>query len=145
MGHNLRQDWDQYFLGIAKQVATRATCDRKHVGAVLVRDRNILATGYNGSVRGLDHCDQVGHHMEHGHCTRTVHAESNAVAQAARVGTRVDGATLYVTAFPCWLCFRLVVNAGVVRIVYGEDYRDSEFTREAAKACDVELVGPFVI
>ncbi len=119
-----RATWDQYFMNIAREVATRATCDRKHVGAVLVRDRSILATGYNGSLRGLKHCDEVGHLMEDGHCVRTVHAEANAVVQAAKNGVRIDGSTAYVTASPCWNCFRLLVNAGVSRIVFGEFYRD---------------------
>ncbi len=83
-----RSTWDQYFMDIAKQVATRATCDRKHVGAVLVRDRTILSTGYNGSIRGLPHCDEVGHMMENGHCVATVHAEANAILQAAKNGVR---------------------------------------------------------
>lgn len=79
-----RADWHTYFMNIARQVATRSTCDRKQVGAVIVRDRTILSTGYNGSIRGLAHCDEAGHLMENGHCVRTVHAESNAVAQSAR-------------------------------------------------------------
>ncbi|MGZ3480084.1 MAG: deoxycytidylate deaminase, partial [Myxococcaceae bacterium] len=114
-----RSSWDQYFMDIARQVATRATCDRKHVGAVLVRDRTILSTGYNGSIRGMPHCDEVGHLMENGHCVATVHAEANAILQAAKNGVRIDGATLYTTASPCWPCFKLVANSGCVRIVYG--------------------------
>ncbi len=111
-------------MNIAREVATRATCDRKHVGAVIVRERSILATGYNGSLRGLAHCDDEGHLMEDGHCVRTVHAEANAIVQAARNGVRIEGSTIYVTASPCWGCFRLIVNAGIVRIVFGEFYRD---------------------
>lgn len=134
-----RASWDEYFMNIAREVATRATCDRKHVGAVLVRDRSILATGYNGSIRGLPHCDEVGHLMEEGHCVRTVHAEANAVAQAARQGVRVDEATAYVTASPCWGCFRLLANAGVRRIVFGEFYRDPK-VYEFSRALGLELV-----
>ena len=119
-----RASWDQYFMNIATEVATRATCDRKHVGAVIVRDKSILATGYNGSIRGLGHCDEEGHLMEEGHCVRTVHAEANAIVQAAKHGMRIEGATIYVTASPCWQCFRLIANAGLVRIVFGEFYRD---------------------
>ena len=81
-----RADWPTYFMNIARQVATRSTCDRKQVGAVIVRDKTILSTGYNGSIRGLSHCDEDGHLMENGHCVRTVHAEANAIAQAARHG-----------------------------------------------------------
>jgi dCMP deaminase len=121
-----RATWDSYFMAIAEQVATRATCDRRHVGAVLVRDRSILATGYNGSVRGLPHCDDVGHLMRDGHCVRTVHAEANAVAQAARNGVRIDGATLYCTILPCLACMQLLANAGVARVVYGGEYNGSD-------------------
>jgi dCMP deaminase len=119
-----RASWDEYFMAIALQVATRSTCDRKHVGAVVVRDRMILTTGYNGSIRGAPHCEDAGHLMEDGHCVRTVHAEANAIVQAARNGVRIDGGHIYVTASPCFGCFKLIANAGIVRIVYGEFYRD---------------------
>lgn len=119
-----RASWDEYFMAIASEVATRSTCDRKHVGAVIARDKMILATGYNGSIRGLPHCDDEGHMMEDGHCVRTVHAEANAIAQAARNGVRVDGGDIYVTASPCFGCFKLIANAGLRRIVFGEFYRD---------------------
>ena len=126
-------------MDIARQVATRATCDRKHVGAVVVRDRTILSTGYNGSIRGMPHCDEVGHMMESGHCVATVHAEANAILQAAKNGVRIDGATLYTTASPCWPCFKLIANSGCVRIVYGEFYRDPRIFEVAAQL-KVELV-----
>lgn len=119
-----RASWDEYFMGIARQVSTRSTCDRKHVGAVIVRDRMILATGYNGSIRGLPHCDDVGHLMEAGHCVRTTHAEANALVQAARNGVAVEKAGIYVSASPCFGCFKLIANAGLTRIVFGEFYRD---------------------
>ncbi len=124
---------------IAREVASRATCDRKKVGAVIVRDRCILATGYNGSIRGLPHCDQEGHMMEDGHCVRTIHAEANAVIQAARNGVRIDGADVYVTASPCWGCFKMVANAGLRRIVFGEFYRDERIF-QFAEALGIELV-----
>ncbi len=119
-----RASWDEYFMAIGKQVATRATCDRKLVCAVIARDRMILATGYNGSVRGLPHCDDVGHLMEDGHCVRTIHAEVNALIQAARNGVALEGGSIYVTASPCFNCFKLIANAGLKRIVFGEFYRD---------------------
>ena len=97
-----RVDWHTYFMNIARQAATRSTCDRKQVGAVIVRDKTILSTGYNGSIRGMAHCDDVGHLMEGGHCVATVHAEANAIIQAAKNGVRIDGAELYTTASPCW-------------------------------------------
>lgn len=107
---------------VAISVAERSTCDRKHVGCVLVWDRGILCSGYNGSVVGAPHCDTDGHLLENGHCTRTVHAEANAIARAAKHGTRINGATAYVTATPCPACEKLLKNAGVVRIVVGERY-----------------------
>lgn len=134
-----RVSWDEYFMNIAREVATRATCDRKHVGAVIVRDKTILSTGYNGSVRGLPHCDEVGHMMEDGHCVRTIHAEANAVIQAAVNGTSIDLATIYITASPCWSCFKMIANAGVRRIVFGEFYRDARVF-EMSAALGIELV-----
>lgn len=121
-----RASWDDYFMRMAVAASTRATCDRLHVGCVIVRDRSVIATGYNGSVRGLPHCDDVGHDIVDGHCVRTVHAEANAIAQAAHRGAATDGATAYVTHVPCWPCFRLLVNAGVMRVAYGTPYRGDE-------------------
>jgi dCMP deaminase len=134
-----RADWDSYFMNIAKQVATRSTCDRKHVGSVIVRDKRILSTGYNGSIRGLEHCDEVGHMMVNGHCERTVHAEANAIVQAAANGVAVDGGEIYITASPCWNCFKLLANAGIRRVCFGEFYRD-ERIYEYAKKAGIELV-----
>jgi dCMP deaminase len=136
-----RSGWDAYFMDIARVVASRATCDRKHVGAVLVRERTILSTGYNGSIRGLPHCDEVGHMMEAGHCVATIHAEANAILQAARNGVRIEGADIYTTASPCWPCFKLVANAGLKRIVYGEFYRDERIFDYSAKL-GIVLQGP---
>lgn len=135
-----RSDWDAYFMEIAKVVASRATCDRKHVGAVIVRDRTILSTGYNGSIRGLPHCDEVGHMMENGHCVATIHAEANAILQAAKNGVAIDKSEIFITASPCWPCFKLIANAGIKRIVFGEFYRDERIF-EYAQKLDIELVG----
>lgn len=134
-----RGNWDDYFMSIALVVASRATCSRKHVGAVIVRDKTILSTGYNGSIRSLPHCDEVGHMIENDHCVRTVHAEANAIVQAARNGVRIDGATIYVSASPCWGCMRLIANAGIGRIVYGEFYRDQRIF-DVAEQLAIELV-----
>jgi len=134
-----RVSWDEYFMQIAKQVASRSTCDRKHVGAVIVRDRTILSTGYNGSIRGMPHCDDVGHMMENGHCIATVHAEANAIIQAAKNGTAIAGADIYVTASPCWNCFKLIANSGIKKIVYHEFYRDEKILMVAQQA-GIELV-----
>jgi dCMP deaminase len=129
-----RASWDEYFMNIAIQAATRATCDRKHVGAVIVRDKTILSTGYNGSIRGLPHCDDAGHMMENDHCVATVHAEANAILQAAKNGTAINGADIYVTASPCWNCFKLIVNSGIKQIFYHEFYRDERIISVAKQA-----------
>lgn len=135
----MRKSWDEYFMDIARQVASRATCDRKHVGAVLVKDKCIVATGYNGSIAGLPHCDEAGHMMINGHCERTTHAEANAVVQAARRGAATEGCTAYVTASPCWHCFKVLAGSGAKRIVFGEFYRDERIF-EAAEHLGVEIV-----
>ena len=124
---------------IALDVSTRSTCDRKFVGAVIVRDKMILSTGYNGSIRGLPHCDEVGHEMDNGHCVRTVHAEANAIVQSARNGVAIEGADIYVTASPCYNCFKLIANSGIKRIFYGELYRD-ERIKIHAKEAQIELI-----
>jgi len=111
-------------MNLAVQAATRSTCPRKHVGAVIVRDKSILSTGYNGSIRGAEHCTDIGCLMKSGHCIRTVHAEANALVQAASHGVRLEGAEIYVTASPCFDCFKLIANAGIRTIYYGEFYRD---------------------
>lgn len=134
-----RASWDEYFMNIAQVVSSRSTCPRKYVGAVVVRNRLILSTGYNGSIRGMPHCSDVGHMMEAGHCVATIHAEVNAILQAARNGVNIDQATLYVTASPCWNCFKSSANAGIRRIVYGEFYRDERIF-EVAETLQIELL-----
>ena len=134
-----RASWDDYFMAIARVVSSRSTCDRKFVGAVIVRNRTILSTGYNGSIRGLPHCSEVGHMMEGGHCVATIHAEANAILQAARNGVTIEGSSLYVTASPCWNCFKACANSGIVRICYGEFYRDERIFSVAEQA-GIELV-----
>jgi dCMP deaminase len=134
-----RAEWDQYFMSIAQVVATRSTCPRKYVGSVIVRNKTILSTGYNGSIRGMPHCSDVGHMMEDNHCVATIHAEANAIIQAARNGVMIDGGTVYVTASPCWNCFKQIANAGIVKICYGEFYRDQRIFDVAAQI-KLELV-----
>lgn len=134
-----RATWNEYFMAIAEQVATRSTCDRKHVGAVIVRDKTILSTGYNGSLRGSPHCDDAGHDLENDHCVRTVHAEANAVAQAAKNGVAINDSDIYVTASPCLTCFKLVANAGIKTVFYKEFYRDHRIT-DYAREAGIELV-----
>lgn len=139
LGARKRLSWDEYFMQIARTVATRSTCDRKNVGAVLVRDRVILSTGYNGSISGTPHCDEAGHMIENGHCVRTIHAEMNAIAQAARNGVNISGATLYVSASPCWECFKVLANCGIKRVCFGEFYRN-ECVLTAAEQIGIEMI-----
>lgn len=134
-----RPSWERYFLDLAKKAATRSTCPRKSVGAVIVRGNTILATGYNGSIRRLPHCTEIGCLMEDGHCVRTVHAETNAVVHAASHGVDIYGSTIYVTASPCWSCFKILANAGITKIVYAEFYRDQRIF-DAAAELSIELV-----
>lgn len=137
-----RPSWDEYFMAITDQVAERATCKRRHIGAILVKDKRILATGYNGTPAGLAHCDEVGCLREqrgipsgtqHELC-RGIHAEQNAVIQAARHGIAIDGATVYCTHQPCVLCAKILINAGVTDIVYREPYPDELATEMLAEA-----------
>ena len=134
-----RVSWETYFMNIAKEVSTRSTCDRKHVGAVIVRDRTLLSTGYNGSIKGLPHCNDAGCEMVDGHCIRTSHAEANAIVQAAKNGVKIDGSEIYVTASPCYNCFKLIANSGIKVIFYNELYRD-ERIKDRAKEVGIELI-----
>jgi dCMP deaminase len=134
-----RVPWDQYFMNIASVVASRSTCPRKFVGAVVVRDKTILSTGYNGSIRGMPHCPEDGHMMENDHCVATIHAEANAIIQAAKNGVNIDGGSIYTLASPCWPCFKLIANAGINKVVYREFYRDERIF-EAAALAKIELV-----
>ena len=126
-------------MNLAVQAATRSTCPRKHVGAIIVRDKTVLSTGYNGSMRGGSHCTEVGCLMDNSHCIRTVHAEANALVQAARHGTRLEGAQIFVTASPCFNCFKLIVNSGICSIYFGEFYRD-EKVLQFADELGIEMV-----
>ena len=133
-----RVSWKDYFMNIAREVATRSTCDRKHVGAVIVREKTILSTGYNGSIKGLPHCDEVGCEMVDGHCVRTTHAEANAIVQAAKNGIQINQSEIYVTASPCYDCFKLIANAGIKIIYYDEFYRDKRII-EKSKEIGIQL------
>lgn len=156
-GMSGRKSWDAYFMGIAVEVSKRATCDRKHVGCVLVRNRAILATGYNGSIPGAPHCDDVGHDLVatvvaevpdgnttmskmKNNCVRTIHAEMNAICQAARLGHATAAAAAYVNTFPCWPCFKALIGAGITRIVYDSDYNNDARVIAAAELVGVRLV-----
>ncbi|MFC1550308.1 cytidine/deoxycytidylate deaminase family protein [Candidatus Neomarinimicrobiota bacterium] len=134
-----RVSWEKYFMNIAQVVASRATCDRKKVGAVIVRDKNILSTGYNGSLSGLPHCEENGHEMENDHCVRTIHAEANAIVQAARNGVAINKSEIYITASPCYTCFKMIANAGIRRIYFGEFYRDERIKQHAIEL-EIDLI-----
>lgn len=138
MKNQPRMDWDTYFINIAFMVSSRSTCPRKSVGAVIVKNNAILSTGYNGSMSGAPHCIDVGCMMENDHCVATIHAEANAIIHAARHGVAIDGATIYVTASPCWNCFKMLVNAGIRRICYSEFYREPKIL-EWAPLLGIEL------
>ena len=112
-------------MAITRAVATRSTCTRRSVGAVVVKDKRILATGYNGAPAGLRHCDHSqGDDLRDGHCARSTHAEQNAIVQAAKHGISIGGATFYCTNHPCLTCAKLLINAGIARLVYEDDYPD---------------------
>ena len=133
-----RVSWKDYFMNIAREIATRSTCGRKHVGAVIVREKTILSTGYNGSIKGLSHCDEVGCEMVDGHCVRTTHAEANAIVQAAKNGIQINQSEIYVTASPCYDCFKLIANAGINVIYYDEFYRDKRII-DKSKEIGIQL------
>ena len=138
----MRPSWDEYFMTMATIASTRSTCNRRHVGCVLVdRNRQVVSTGYNGSSPGADHCDDVGHLMHEGHCVRTIHAEANAVAQAAKSGKSVDDCTAYVTTHPCPNCLLLLSASGVSEVVYMEVYHEKKdkITRQLASNAGVNL------
>ncbi len=128
-------------MDVARTVATRATCPRASVGAVLVREHRILTTGYNGAPRGVGHCTDVGCTIENDHCVRSTHAEANAVVQGALHGVRLEGATAYCTHQPCVNCAKLLISAGVTRVVYDAAYLDA-FSRQLLAEAGVALV-PF--
>ena len=112
-----RPSWDEYFMDITRRVATRSTCLRRAVGAILVHDKRIIASGYNGGPSGLAHCLDIG-------CLRGIHAEQNAIIQAARYGVSIEGSVLYCTTQPCTQCTKMLINAGITEIVYAEGYPD---------------------
>lgn len=139
MTNDQRPSWHEYFIDLAFTVAQRGTCDRAQVGAVIVRDRRVLTTGYNGSPAGLPHCDDVGHLMIDNHCVRTLHAEQNAIIQAALHGIGVQGSACYVTHQPCLTCAKMIINAGIERVIYAGNYPD-ENSRQFLAAAGVELI-----
>ncbi len=143
----IRPSWDEYFLKIVELVGTRGTCDRFRGGCVITRDKRIIATGYAGSPVGLPHCDEVGHEMHtvtHAdgttsrHCIRTAHAEQNAICEAARMGIALEGGTLYCQMTPCYVCAKMLINAGIKRVVCAKDYHAGVRTKEVLKEAGIE-------
>ena len=130
---------------IAHTVSKRSTCDRKHVGSVIARNGQILATGYNGSLSGEAHCDDVGHDLVKladgkENCLRTIHSEVNCIAQAAKNGVSINGAILYCNTYPCWACYKLIASSGIILIIYDAEYRKDERVDDVSKRGGPELV-----
>ncbi len=151
MGENneKRPSWDDYFLGLMDEVGTRATCNRGRSGCIIVRDRQIVCTGYVGSPPGFPHCDEVGHLMkevveEDGkskmHCVRTIHAEQNAICQAAKYGISLKGSTLYCKMEPCRVCAMLIISVGITKVIAKKKYHAAQETREMFAHARIELI-----
>ncbi|MFC6274636.1 ComE operon protein 2 [Levilactobacillus tangyuanensis] len=134
-----RIPWDQYFMLQALVISTRSTCNRLSVGATLVRDKRIIAAGYNGSVSGDDHCLDEGCYLVDGHCVRTIHAEMNAVLQCAKFGEATDGAEIYVTDFPCLPCTKMLLQAGIRKISYLRNYHNDPYAEKLIALKQVDL------
>jgi dCMP deaminase len=134
----IRPTWDEYFIEITLAVAKRSTCHRAQVGAIIVKDKRILTTGYNGAPRGLPHCLDAGCEIVDGHCVRTLHAEQNAIIQAALHGVSVEGGTIYSTHQPCHVCAKMIINAGLTRVVYVGAYGD-EIAMQYLKLANVQI------
>ena len=145
---NERPTWDEYFMGIAELTARRSTCLRRNVGAVIVQNRHIVATGYNGAPRGIDHCAQRGGCLreelgipsgERHELCRALHAEQNAIIQAATFGHSIEGATIYITHAPCIICSKMIINAGIRKIIVGAEYPD-DFATEMLGEAGLKIV-----
>jgi len=143
-----RPNWDEYFMEVAKTVAKRATCDRGKNGSVIVKNKQIVATGYVGSAQGQPHCDEAGHLMEttkhsdgveRQHCVRTIHSEQNAIVQAARHGVSIEGGTIYCKMEPCPVCARMIINAGIKRVVCDNRYHAAQESRKMFKEAGIKL------
>ena len=146
-----RPSWDEYFMQMAELTAQRSTCLRRQVGAIIVKEKHIIATGYNGAPKGLPHCEELGGCLrvkleipsgERHELCRALHAEQNAIIQAATLGQSIEGATIYITHQPCIICAKMIINAGISRIVIRRGYPD-EMSREMLREAGlkVELIG----
>lgn len=143
-----RPSWDEYFMEVSRTVAKRATCDRGRSGCVMAKNKQILVVGYVGAPCGLAHCDEVGHQMkttthEDGrqtqHCMRTIHAEQSAIVQAAKIGVAIDGATIYCKMTPCATCAKMIINAGIRRVVCEKKYHAGGDSEEMLRQAGIEL------
>ncbi|PIN87762.1 hypothetical protein COV12_02040 [Candidatus Woesearchaeota archaeon CG10_big_fil_rev_8_21_14_0_10_32_24] len=143
-----RPSWDEYFVEITKQVGTRGTCGRGRSGCVVVKDNHILVTGYVGSPKGLPHCDEIGHEFKKmlkedgsisNHCVRGAHAEQNAICQAAKLGIPLEGSTLYCRMTPCYVCAKLIINSGIIRVIAINDYQSSQESKRIFKGSGLKL------
>lgn len=134
-----RITWDQFFMAQSHLLALRSTCTRLAVGATIVRDRRIMAGGYNGSISGGDHCIDHGCYVVDNHCVRTIHAEMNALLQCAKYGITVSRADLYVTHFPCLPCTKSIIQAGISRLYYAQDYKNNAYAIELLEKAGVEV------
>lgn len=143
-----RPSWDEYFLKIVEMVGSRGSCDRGRAGCVITKNNRIVSTGYAGSPIGLPHCDEAGHEMhtvvhEDGsksqHCIRTTHAEQNAICEAARMGIALEDGTLYCKMTPCYTCAKMIINAGIKRVVCAQDYHASKRSKEIFKEANIEF------
>ncbi len=147
--HDKRPSWDDYFMEVANAISKRATCDRGKSGCVIAKDRQLIVSGYAGSPTGFQHCDELGHHIKKithvngevtEHCMRTVHAEQNAICQAAKIGISISGATIYTRMTPCRTCAMLLINCGISRVVCERKYHQGEESETMFKEAGIELV-----
>lgn len=146
---HLRPSWDEYFMAIADIVGSRATCDRGRSGCVIAKDKHILTTGYVGAPKGLPHCDEVGHEFHtvtntdgsaSKHCIRTTHAEQNAIVQGSSVGISLEGSTLYCYMTPCYICAKMIINAGIKKVIAKKDYHAGEQSKQIFKEAGIEYI-----
>ncbi|MBU0278048.1 MULTISPECIES: ComE operon protein 2 [unclassified Gemella] len=134
-----RISWDEYFMAQSHLLSLRSTCSRLSVGATIVRDKRIVAGGYNGSIKGDEHCIDTGCKVVEGHCVRTIHAEINAILQCAKFGVSTEFGTIYVTHFPCLNCTKAIIQAGIKEICYANDYRNNEYAKELLEKSKIKV------
>ncbi|WP_100398284.1 ComE operon protein 2 [Bacillus sp. FJAT-44742] len=134
-----RISWDQYYMAQSHLLALRSTCTRLMVGATIIRDKRIIAGGYNGSISGGDHCLDEGCYVVDGHCIRTIHAEMNALLQCAKFGVATEGAELYVTHFPCVHCAKAIIQSGIKKVIYATDYKNHPYAQDILQKAGVSV------